>query len=151
MGYEANTGAGCARRGCKAYGDQILMAQYHPLDLARLAAFIDGEGCISSVSSKGYIYPQLSIGNTDIRLGMWLTETFGGHAYGREPANEKWKVLYLWKPEANRIKELLLMVLPYLLLKQEQAAVAIAMFGVDHNQRQPLHDKLSQLNKKGIE
>ena len=75
------------------------------IDLARLAAFIDGEGCIgiSSGPRRGRMAVRqhsliVTVTNTDLRLFRWLTNVFGGiwtHANTNERKPEN-KVVYRW-------------------------------------------------------
>ena len=60
------------------------LSQISQIDWARLAAYIDGEGCISIKSVAGYnaaarrvFYIDLAVTNTDVRLLSWLRSIFG--------------------------------------------------------------------------
>ena len=108
------------------------------VDWARLAAYIDGEGCIdihthnqfrkhlNRVHTAHYI--RINIANTDFRLPVWCRDMFGGrvHLEHRKHRHKKWRDVAVWLVTSKRASEILRGVLPYLLLKREQADVALA-------------------------
>ena len=95
----------------------------------RLAAFIDGEGCIRIATVKGgklrrrrILYAEVSIANTDSRLMLWLKGTFGGSTcVDKKRAKPNWAPRYSWSVASRYAVELLRRAYPYLLLKKEQA------------------------------
>lgn len=99
----------------------------------QLATWIDAEGCISigfnsykgTKNSNGIYNMEISVRNTDRRLMDWLISNFGGR-YGSTDQKASWKVSHLWRVtgRANR-ERILLGILPYLLLKREQAQLAL--------------------------
>lgn len=105
---------------------------YQPLDLARLAAYLDGEGCIniSSIKSKTRAGQrqdgrmQVTIGNTDPRLARWLISTFGGDA--QLTTQGRTKKFWYWRKSGRYAAALLIQCLPYFIMKRDQAEVAIA-------------------------
>lgn len=107
----------------------------HIVDWARLAAFIDGEGCIHITRNiairPGGKSPQYSmaitIGNTDVRLINWLHDTFGGNVYERKLTNVKHATAFTWQCSAKRAEAVLTGALPYFIIKQEQAQNALAL------------------------
>jgi len=102
------------------------------IDWARLAAFIDGEGCIfiAKRSDKGctkvrtYLY--IVIANTNPKLGKWLTESFGGSVLVQRHKNSKYSLAYRWTVCNNRAQWILKGCYKFLLLKQDQADVGLA-------------------------
>lgn len=139
-----------------------------------LAGLMDGEGHISiSRSDKpkfrtqrgnGKQYPcpvrygiAVAVSNTDVRLMNKLVELFGGscnggNSYKKHP---RWKPKYQWNVNGNKNKELILLaVLPYLVLKREQAIVALAFIRLADEKapekRQLLYEQMITLNKRGI-
>lgn len=103
------------------------------LEWARLAAFIDGEGTIAikNLRTKTGRYSQLivAIANTDPRLPMWCKENFGGLLYASDcnpRKSEKWRRSYRWISHSAHAEMIVRSCLPYFLLKQEQAEVALA-------------------------
>lgn len=117
------------------------------LDWVRMAAFIDGEGCIRIARIVRYGKPdgrpshgkeylcyalELVIGSTDIRLPSWCMATFGGSMYsdprstrhGRKD-NYNRQDFWSWNCGTKRAEWILRGCLPYFLIKREQAEVAL--------------------------
>lgn len=106
------------------------------LDWMRMAAFIDGEGCIRAYADisnrrKYQLSPHysliLTIGNTDPRMAEWCYFKFGGQMYKRKTRSPKHRPAYVWHANAKRAEAILRGCLPYFLLKQEQASLAIEL------------------------
>jgi hypothetical protein len=130
--------------------------------LAYLAAMLDGEGYFSISRTTIYDrnhnpYPafdlQIGIANTSTKLMKWLVSNFG-QSY--RPLSHRTntfakKVCYQWKMERRENQELLtLAVLPYLVIKKEQAKTAlryIRLPRVDPKARMKLHLLMKSLNK----
>jgi hypothetical protein len=105
------------------------------------AAMIDGEGCISIASyiqrikktgggEYRYCNTQLAISifQTDERLMKWLKHHYGGTYIPRKPSASQFgkRQGWSWVPAHGKNLELfLLKMLPYLLLKREQALLAL--------------------------
>lgn len=117
------------------------------LDWARLAAYIDSEGCViiqdcirkgnGGRPTEGKPYRcfilALSVAPTDPRLPRWCESTFGGHVNydprekaGRGHDNYERKPLWSWAPGSKLAGEILKGCLPYFIIKREQAEVAIS-------------------------
>lgn len=134
---------------------------------AYLAGIMDGEGSFSIARGgrkpdpstghpNGYINWQLkiSIGNTNDKLHDWLLENVGGAKYmGHRPTTDKHKSGYNWQLHGKeRMKEFIEGVLPYLVLKKEQALLAlksIAIEGKNPELREKLWLQMKALNRKG--
>lgn len=132
---------------------------------AYLAGMIDGEGCIycAKSSRKGttdYYCLQLSIVNTNRRLMGWLNMHFDGYVRRIPARDKKAKDVYRWKAKSEDITMLLKGVLPYLLLKNKQASLAISFretvvrLGVHtgpkvRKLRDSIIKQMKELNKKG--
>jgi hypothetical protein len=124
-----------------------------------LAGIIDGEGClIISKSDRGSYdnyYGRIHVKNTDRRLMKWLVEHFGGNIHVHKPKSEKHSVAYSWYFSGNaKSKEIFLLALmPYLIIKQEQAKVLVEFFRLSEQRCPELREKLYQqmhtLNKRG--
>lgn len=136
-----------------------------------LAGLIDGEGHISITRSdkpafttkRGKIIPCpirygiiVAVTNTDFRLMKRLKELFGGSYNGGKPfkGHPNWKPKYQWNVCSNKDKELVLLaVLPYLVLKREQAIIALEFIRLCNEKspekRQELYEKNIVLNKRG--
>ncbi len=130
--------------------------------LAYLAALLDGEGYFSISKTNGYhvdgsTYPafdlQIGISNTSKKLMKWLVTNFG-QTY--RPLSQRTntfakKVCYQWKIESRENQEIfLLAVLPYLVIKPEQAKTALLYIRaprVAPEYRMKLHLKMKSLNK----
>lgn len=108
------------------------------IDYARLAAYIDGEGCISmSVARKrewkhDSVSVFLSVHNTDPRLIQWCLERWGGRVYKTEHNGGKgksrgWSDSYGWRVTCQQAREILEVCLPFFIIKREQAEIAIAL------------------------
>lgn len=143
------------------------------IDWARLAAYIDGEGCIvvgiashSAESVQHQRRPKnefvrVAIVNTDLRLGIWLQETFGGALSIKTRQNPKHKEAFQWTVSCIIACDILKGCLPYFICKRSQAELALALqatmkkWGVNGvpqdviEQRAAIRAKMHVLNKKG--
>jgi hypothetical protein len=101
------------------------------VDWARLAAYIDGEGCIRIASMKTkhaprpYLYLDIRISNTSKVLMIWLKDTFGGKIYEFKHKNERWATSHQWMVACLYAGEILKGCLPHFVLKRDQAEVAL--------------------------
>lgn len=118
-----------------------------------LAGLIDGEGTIQvNRTSTGSYEMRVKIGNTDLRLMKWLISHFGGVYYTETNRNPlKHKTLYQWRISGKKNAEnLLLGILPYLVLKPEQAKIGIEYLRAsDTLTREQCWKALQSLNKRG--
>lgn len=130
-----------------------------------LAAMIDGEGHIAIIKNyrdgndghhkqSYYLYfLALGINGTDLRLMKWLVQYFGGVYYSRD-RKDKWAVAYEWRPKGKKNREeILLGILPYLVIKAEQAKLALEFLRLGHVENPQERDRLYQqsrlLNRRG--
>lgn len=124
-----------------------------------LAGIIDGEGClIISRSDRGNYqnyYGRIHVKNTDKRLMKWLVDYFGGNIHTNKPKSDKHSVAYSWYFSGNaKSKEVfLLAIMPYLIIKREQAKVLVEFFRLSEQKcpelRKKLYQKMHSLNKRG--
>jgi hypothetical protein len=124
-----------------------------------LAGIIDGEGClIISRSDRGTYnnyYARIHVKNTDKRLMKWLVENFGGNIHVHKPKSEKHSVAYSWYFAGNaKSREIFLLALmPYLIIKQEQAKILVDFVRLSEQKcpelREELYQKMHALNKRG--
>lgn len=132
-----------------------------------LAGIIDGEGtiAINTHNNPTKEFPdrvstyalEICVVNTDERLMKWLVKNFGGQYYGRE-RNDKvnHRSTYAWRVtgHANR-KRTLLALLPYLVMKREQAILGLKYLDLhySHNNdaRRQLREMSIKLNARGKE
>jgi len=131
---------------------------------AYLAGIMDGEGCISihcgygkcyhPGATFGKRYPKFALGisiyQQNVRLMKWLVYHFGGQYY-RHPMKDERKDGYSWHaPTGEAGKNFLLALIPYLMLKQEQAKLALEYMrlGREYNpeKRRWLADRCAALN-----
>ena len=125
-----------------------------------LAGIIDGEGCliISRTNRGSYMnyYGRIHVKNTDTKLMKWLVDNFGGTVNAITPSDAiKHAVAYSWYSSGNaHDKEVLLLALmPYLVVKREQAKILIEFFRmsgeVNPQKREELYQKIHALNRRG--
>lgn len=135
--------------------------------MAQLAAFLDGEGCITiTVRQRKTQYgvyciyqPHVVVGNTDKRLMDWLISKFNGWVSKLQPTSRpNAKLGYSW--HMTNVKGLLQDVYPYLLLKREQAKI-VMNFPVseklnghrteeDKRRQEQAYWKVRELNRTGV-
>lgn len=102
------------------------------LDWARLAAYIDGEGCISIGIARSpkwkrrHLFLRLSVHNTDPRLISWCRDTFEGKIYCTKHRNPNWSTAWSWIISCRKVEEILKGCLPFFIIKREQAETALA-------------------------
>lgn len=146
------------------------MSKVSKTDLAYMAGIMDGEGSFSiskvtlrTVAGNPYFgYDcKIMVGNTSEVLIKWIAERFGGvyrvsvshvSKLARQWGQSQCKPCYRWTCEGYRNQELfLLAIIPYLVIKREQAKVALEwtrMVNVKNpTKRLDLHRKMIALNK----
>ena len=133
--------------------------QYTKEDIIYLAGIIDGEGCIS-LHSNGSSTVLLVVANTNKNLMTWLHKKFEGTICIGTSSNIKSKIGYYWYCQQKNIIEILVRIIPFLLIKKEQAKLAIKyrnlisshhriLTQTNKNKRKEIICKLHRLNKKG--
>ncbi|MDE1767416.1 MAG: hypothetical protein KGI27_14255 [Thaumarchaeota archaeon] len=132
-----------------------------------VAGIFDGEGSIHAhhyqVKSNTTIDPdkryvarqvKITIVGTDIRLMKWLLGNFGGKFYDRAKRTASGRHAYYWRPKGKKNTEnFLLGILPYLIMKKEQAKLAlefIRLEGVCPEEREAILQKISALNHADV-
>ena len=143
-----------------------------------LAGLFDGEGtvCISTSRNKNntvIFQMNVKIANTNLGLMQWLITNFGG-TYSVSHSKEKnnCKTQYAWMPKGkNNRKAVLENLLPYLVVKKQQALIGLEFENVyegrngcepgiklttdkpvyieAHKKREELRDQLCRLNHRG--
>lgn len=102
----------------------------HPKDNGYLGGIVDGEGCISIMYCHNRKTPTtalaISVYQADKRLMDWLVFHYGGKIYSHTMKNST-RPGYVWyAPTGKEVREkFLLLLIPHLLLKQEQAKLAL--------------------------
>lgn len=146
--------------------ENVVRTKPTEVDWARLAAFIDGEGCISIVKQNRPMRPdrphvymlELHIGNNDPRLAYWCKSTFGvGFTFTRKAPKNSPRPFYCWLVHGVKAAKLLEGCYSYFTLKREQAEVAFAFAALacksgrgtvsdsNYQQRGELKRKLSEI------
>ena len=103
-----------------------------PYWLGWAAGIVDGEGCIQIVKRqgvKGYTYylTRLSVTNTDPRVTERFKAAFGGSiSRQRMMKSTRQKTKYQWMVNATKAERIILLLRPWLLVKAEQADIALA-------------------------
>lgn len=105
-----------------------------------MAAYLDGEGSIlinlrnnrmTPESGPVGFYLRVTVANTDVRLMVWLKETFGGTYKDANTekyyAGKNWKRAYHWGACCQRGAWILHNCLPYFIMKREQAEIGIQL------------------------
>lgn len=101
-------------------------------EAAYAAGIFDGEGHVGIVVTKngrGEVYHRLmlDITNTNIEIIHWLFERWDGVIHNpRYFAREEWRTAHRWTVCDGRAMRFLEDVLPYLIIKKEQATLGIA-------------------------
>lgn len=121
-------------------------------DLAYIAGFIDGEGCIRIGVSKNSRNPSLQVNasNSVIAPLEFIQTLFGGSIYVWEHTNIKWKTSYRWAIYGRQGAIVLKSILPYLIIKKRQALLGIEYVLLsDRMKKARIIYELNVLNKKG--
>jgi hypothetical protein len=126
------------------------------------AAMVDAEGCISigaanHVTSAGTTYKaymlRIQVANTSQKLMDFFVENFGGVVYKKKQALNPGRPVFQWftKGGVKAQEVFLLGILPYLLIKREQALNALEFIRCEREQnpskRKEFYDKNKALNR----
>lgn len=102
-----------------------------PISIAYAAGIFDGEGSISIGRSHRYkTFTMLAqIINSDLRVIEWFKEKFGGYVWtrSRKGKKEHHYTIYTWAVSARAGADFLGILLPYLIIKREQAVIGIEL------------------------
>lgn len=115
------------------------MKNISQIDWARLAAYIDGEGCIGITKEckrKGaashwnnHYALRITVTNTDPRLPLWCKNIFGGFIaeMSQQPGHKQnWKSRFNWIVSNDRAAWVLRSCLSHFVIKREQAEIGLA-------------------------
>ena len=106
---------------------------------AYIAGFMDGEGTITISKARNKaktahikefnLRPFIILGNSNKEVVEWLCDTTGlGMIYGGgKPFKKHWSVIWRWQVTSNQARELLNDILPYLIVKKEEAELALSL------------------------
>ena len=134
-------------------------------ELAYFAGIIDGEGTIGARNRKNqqgkrYIDFYLSVANTDERLVLWIQQRFPASVdFRQQRDSDKHRPLYRWTAGTKVAEDYIRAVLPYLVVKKEQAELYLEIRstvskgqrlteGVKQ-QREAMVVRLHELNRRG--
>jgi hypothetical protein len=124
-------------------------------DFSYLAALIDGEGSLRIIKTKqynanGYCYHKvINITNCSRALMEYLVLHFGGIFKPKHSANENYIPAFRWTIFGNEIQEnLLLAILPYLILKKQEANLILQFIRLDSKVNQEAREDLYQQFQK---
>lgn len=119
----------------------LIGEQYHDVHLqltevekSYIAGIVDGEGCISPAirrdrNRKGMIDVRLVIANTSLPLIEWLESRIGGHVKPRKRYKTHHRLCYLLVVTGKgRLLAVLETLMPYLIVKKAQAALAMQFY-----------------------
>lgn len=94
--------------------------------LAWAAGIIDGEGCIFFNKQKNSFTLRVEVVQLDPRMPRKLEELFGGNVkFKAKRPQPHWRPIYVWYVCAQRAANVLMEILPWLIVKREQAELAI--------------------------
>ncbi len=96
--------------------------------LAYIAGFFDGEGCvhIGGRRQNTSYNLEVNISNTDEDILLWLQSIYGGYLKTVKKAKEHHIQCYNWRLASNQAVVFLDSIYPFLILKKHQADGAIA-------------------------
>jgi len=96
------------------------------MNLAYIAGFVDGEGCIGFGRARTSIFPRVLITNTDREILEDIRDQFGGDIKPLAARRDRWKQGWYLRLSWSRAVNFLDAINPYLRLKAEQARTIFA-------------------------
>ena len=98
-------------------------------DHAYAAGIVDGEGSIGINSTPKHTWLVISVANSDPRVCVWLADRYGGKVHQdkqRIRNGKSTRIMYHWQAGAATSGKFLKVIHPYLVIKKEQADIALA-------------------------
>ncbi len=101
------------------------------ISLAYWAGFFDGEGCVTITRSaiKGLKRPRRSMKVYVVQANRWVVDAlrfqFGGSVSPLWKAKPHYRQSWCWCINANQAQQFLELIIPYLVLKRNEAELAI--------------------------
>src|SRR5260221_12085681 len=98
------------------------------IDLAYMAGFLDGEGCIYITKTNWHdrIQYQLRIMCSQVNPApLYFFQSFFGGSVHAEPLRINRKKIYTWEVRSSTAFEVLSLLTPYLKVKKEESQVAL--------------------------
>lgn len=113
--------------------------------LAYIAGFVDGEGCIRAAGD--YLGLSMQVSNTVRAPLLFMQEVFGGSVRGygtpkKTASGRMGKRAYLWSIHGESAVKVLLALLPYLIVKKQEAILGIALTAAKGHERVDIAVKL---------
>jgi len=128
------------------------------IDAAYIAGFLDGEGSIFLTSRKNKASLRISATNTDKNVLDWIIEKIGvGVVHAGRKESDKNRKTWMFILNGEAAETLLKQLLPYLIVKKEQAQLAIETqerlrvpaLNADRTWQQEYIIKMKLLNQRG--
>ncbi len=93
---------------------------------AYAAGIIDGEGCIQITRSRRNLHLRVMVSNTNLEVLEWLQLNYGGSICAHKTyALTPRKKIYDWTAAGPNATELLEKILPFLIIKEREARIAV--------------------------
>lgn len=137
--------------------------------IAYIAGVVDSDGCIHINKSPQKLgrsidyTTEITIVNTNEKLITWINNLVKGSIYNHKFKNVKHKDTFRWRISRKVALKLLKQIEPYLVIKKEQALIAISLeqrkvLGTTNKLpikelsfREKVYTKIKQLNRRGKE
>lgn len=94
-------------------------------DIAYMAGFFDGEGCITLYKTRGIYSLHVDICQCNEHIIKWFQFCFGGTIHTRYENHHKFKKQWRWHTSGGNAMGFLKTIIPYLVLKKAEAELAI--------------------------
>lgn len=123
------------------------------LSLQYIAGLIDGDGCIHLDNSNDKLYVAIQVSMTCKEIIDLLYVQFGGGFCEIQPKKDNSKVAYQWKVRSDAAIHLLVDIFPYLVVKKEQAKLAMQFYSLNDNDAKTnayFKSQMHLLNKRGL-
>ena len=134
------------------------------MNLAYVAGFFDGEGCVSFCRVRSSFYPRVLITNTDLYVLKEIQNKFGGDIRKLVGRKKNWKQCYMLRICWSSAVDFLDKISPYLRIKDRQAHTVFAWAAIKPGRgkhsaevqesyqavMEMLCDRMKWLNKRGV-
>jgi|ERR1035437_6739650 hypothetical protein len=124
-----------------------------------IAGIIDGEGCLTIGAGQKETCINynaiVAVQNTSKQLIDWIQSKFGGQVYLSKKETTKTKAAWMWRlTKKDAIEHFLLAILPYLIVKREQAKILLEYVRLSREANSELravfYQRLRILNARGV-
>lgn len=116
---------------------------------AYIAGFIDGEGCIMAFThpQSRTIYPRITASQVRPEPLQWIHDRLGGYLHFQSYEHRGYRGIWRIRWDARKAERVLRGIEPYLILKQDQAQLALTLFELEHDEREEVKLKLQELKR----